>query len=50
MQTAVIKEILRFGSPFPGRLPRVVPEEGYTLYDHKLPSGVSLVIPALDYP
>ncbi|KAF2197571.1 cytochrome P450 [Delitschia confertaspora ATCC 74209] len=37
--TAVIKEILRFSTPVPGRLPRVVPKGGYILHSHHLPPG-----------
>ncbi|KAL2797386.1 cytochrome P450 [Aspergillus keveii] len=33
---ATIKEILRLAHPLPGRLPRVVPAQGYTLYGHTL--------------
>ncbi|KAH8648213.1 cytochrome P450 [Tricladium varicosporioides] len=40
--TAVIKEVLRYSNPVPGRAPRVVPPEGYTLYGHKLASGTIL--------
>ncbi|KAL8758331.1 MAG: hypothetical protein Q9199_001587 [Rusavskia elegans] len=41
IQTAVIKESLRISNPLPGRMPRVVPEEGYLLYGHRLASKVS---------
>jgi cytochrome P450 len=41
-QTATIKEILRCTHPVPGRLPRVVPPEGYQLFDGSfLNPGVS---------
>jgi hypothetical protein len=40
-QTACIKEVLRMGNPLPGRLPRVVPPEGFDLYGHHVPGGVS---------
>ncbi|ROT40789.1 cytochrome P450 [Sodiomyces alkalinus F11] len=39
---AVVKETLRLGHPLPGRLPRKVPAEGYTLYGHHLPPGVNI--------
>ncbi|KAF2009051.1 cytochrome P450, partial [Aaosphaeria arxii CBS 175.79] len=41
--TAVIKESLRYSSPFPGRSPRRVPKSGFSLYDHVLPPGTILV-------
>lgn len=41
-QTATIKEILRCTHPVPGRLPRVVPPEGYQLFEGSfLKAGVS---------
>ncbi|KAK5625850.1 hypothetical protein RRF57_001566 [Xylaria bambusicola] len=40
--TAAIKEALRLGSPIPGRLPRTVPREGYSLYGHWLPPKVNI--------
>ncbi|KAH6666679.1 cytochrome P450 [Halenospora varia] len=40
--TAIIKEVLRYSNPVPGRAPRVVPPEGYTLYGHKLAGGTVL--------
>ena len=43
-QTATIKEILRLGSPLPGRLPRKVPSSGFRLYEHHLPPGVRSII------
>ncbi|KAI0553291.1 cytochrome P450 [Xylaria curta] len=43
---AVIKEVLRLGSPLPGRLPRLVPRFGFQLYGHKLPSGTSIHLSA----
>ncbi|KAK7187444.1 cytochrome P450 [Paraphaeosphaeria sporulosa] len=36
---ACIKEILRTGNPLPGRLPRVVPQEGFDLYGRHIPGG-----------
>ncbi|OAL43511.1 cytochrome P450 [Pyrenochaeta sp. DS3sAY3a] len=38
---AVIKEILRISNPLPGRLPRLVPEEGYTLYGDHVPGNIA---------
>jgi cytochrome P450 len=35
--TAVVKEIVRFTNPIPGRLPRVVPPSGYQLHGEFLP-------------
>ncbi|KAI3316474.1 cytochrome P450 [Xylariaceae sp. AK1471] len=40
--TAVIKETLRLGHPLPGRLPRLVPKDGYNLHGHRLPEGVAV--------
>ncbi|KAH7115002.1 cytochrome P450 [Dendryphion nanum] len=37
--TAVVKEIIRFTNPIPGRLPRVVPPQGYQLHGKFLPPG-----------
>ncbi|KAF2445452.1 cytochrome P450 [Karstenula rhodostoma CBS 690.94] len=37
--TACIKEILRTSNPLPGRLPRVVPPEGFDLYGRHIPGG-----------
>jgi cytochrome P450 len=37
--TAVVKEIVRFTNPIPGRLPRVVPSSGYQLNGEFLPPG-----------
>ncbi|KAF2473016.1 cytochrome P450 [Lindgomyces ingoldianus] len=39
---AVIKEILRISNPLPGRLPRVVPHDGYKMYEHHVPAGTAL--------
>ena len=39
---AVIKEILRVSNPLPGRLPRAVPAEGYTLYGNHVSAGTAL--------
>ncbi|KAL8898396.1 MAG: hypothetical protein Q9207_006719 [Kuettlingeria erythrocarpa] len=36
---AVVRETLRCSHPFPGRLPRVVPSEGYELLGHQLKPG-----------
>jgi hypothetical protein len=41
IKNAVIKEILRVSNPLPGRLPRLVPQEGYSLYGKHVPRGVS---------
>jgi hypothetical protein len=41
IKNAVIKEILRISNPLPGRLPRLVPQEGYSLYGQHVPGGVS---------
>ncbi|CAG8974303.1 hypothetical protein HYALB_00011972 [Hymenoscyphus albidus] len=41
--SAVIKEILRYSSPLPARLPRVVPPEGYNLYGHHVPPSTIMV-------
>ncbi|KAI2605903.1 cytochrome P450 [Hypoxylon fragiforme] len=38
--TATIKETLRLGNPLPGRLPRTVSAEGYSLHDNFLKPGV----------
>lgn len=38
---ATIKEVLRYSSPLPGRLPRVVPTEGYKLNGIRVRTGVS---------
>ncbi|KAI1389022.1 cytochrome P450 [Hypoxylon trugodes] len=40
--TATIKEILRLGNPLPGRLPRMVPAEGYYLHGRFLQPGVNI--------
>ena len=40
VETAVIKETLRYSSPLPGPAPRIVPSEGYILYGHTLAPGV----------
>ncbi|KAF2275724.1 cytochrome P450 [Westerdykella ornata] len=37
--TAVIKEVLRVSCPLPGLTPRVVPPEGFKLYDKHVPGG-----------
>jgi cytochrome P450 len=37
--TAVVKEIIRFTNPIPGRLPRVVPSQGYQLRGNSLAPG-----------
>jgi cytochrome P450 len=37
--SAVIKEALRVSHPLPGLAPRVVPAEGFTLYNKKIPGG-----------
>ncbi|QSZ31914.1 hypothetical protein DSL72_001483 [Monilinia vaccinii-corymbosi] len=39
---AVIKETLCYSNPLPGRAPRMVPSEGYTLHGHVLPSGTAI--------
>ena len=44
IKNAVIKEILRISNPLPGRLPRLVPQEGYSLYGQHVPGGVSQFI------
>ena len=44
LQAATIKEILRLGSPLPGRLPRKVPSTGFSLYGHHLPPGVRYIV------
>ncbi|KAF2638301.1 cytochrome P450 [Massarina eburnea CBS 473.64] len=36
--TAVIKESLRYSNPIPSKAPRMVPQEGWTLYGHKIPA------------
>lgn len=38
--TATIKEVLRLAHPLPGRLPRTVPIQGYSLQGHLLLPGV----------
>ncbi|KAF1955975.1 cytochrome P450 [Byssothecium circinans] len=40
--TATIKEILRLGSPLPGRLPRLIPSSGFRLYGQNLPPKTSI--------
>lgn len=40
VQTATIKEILRLGTPLPGRLPRLIPSSGFQLYGQDLPPKV----------
>ncbi|TQV90374.1 cytochrome P450 [Cordyceps javanica] len=40
--TAVIKEVLRLSHPLPGRLPRIIPSSGYSLYGNELPRGTSI--------
>ncbi|OJJ99917.1 hypothetical protein ASPACDRAFT_78841 [Aspergillus aculeatus ATCC 16872] len=42
--SAVIKEALRMSSPFPGRLPRVVPPEGMKLDNKFVPGGTIISI------
>lgn len=37
--SAVIKEVLRVSCPLPGLTPRVVPPEGFKLYDKHVPGG-----------
>ncbi|KAM3426659.1 hypothetical protein NHJ13734_009333 [Beauveria thailandica] len=40
--TAVIKEVLRLSHPLPGRLPRIIPSSGYSLYGNELPRGTNI--------
>ncbi|CAN9285260.1 unnamed protein product [Alternaria alternata] len=40
--TATIKEILRLGTPLPGRLPRLIPSSGFQLYGQDLPPKTSI--------
>ena len=40
LKTAVLKEILRVSNPLPGRLPRVVPPEGFKLDGVVIQPGV----------
>ncbi|CAN9332459.1 unnamed protein product [Alternaria alternata] len=42
VQTATIKEILRLGTPLPGRLPRLIPSSGFQLYGQDLPPKTSI--------
>ncbi|KAJ5728196.1 cytochrome P450 [Penicillium malachiteum] len=42
--SAVIKEALRMSSPFPGRLPRVVPPQGTELNNEFIPGGTIISI------
>ncbi|RYP70074.1 hypothetical protein DL771_005691 [Monosporascus sp. 5C6A] len=42
LKTAVIRETLRLGHPLPGRLPRTVPEGGYSLHGGLVPPGVNI--------
>jgi cytochrome P450 len=46
IQNAVIKEILRISNPLPGRLPRLVPEDGYEFYGRHVPAGVNQTTPS----